>query len=413
MMPGILLLNDTVDHDNWGANACSEWLKRIISDRLPDVTFTSVLSHWTTDRFYIRPWWLGNTIETRRPKLIGRFSDPLAFLPAVADDFDRIADAWNRGEGGPFAEEFLTKLDTCDAVVFNAEGSTYRNNTSAVRCLFALWLTVTRFNKPAFFTNGSVTLTPVFPILNAMVARTFEAITAVSVRECCSYDNVHHWIPNAGIALYPDSVFYSAERAVQLQDADTIQFIHRLKETRYFCFSLSMLTSSIGGYQRAGIKATALYDLIRSLQTVVPTTVLMARDGMDQSIIRNLADATGSMVFGPEHHYASVGLLLENAQFMMSGRYHHLIMAAIAGCPAIPQRTTSHKVDGLCRLMSPLLGKPVDPTWLRPVIGDVTDRAHEIMDRGDELRRDIRRKSVELGKRAAGIGEMIHRGMGL
>ncbi|HPQ41007.1 MAG TPA: polysaccharide pyruvyl transferase family protein, partial [bacterium] len=306
-MTRLLLLNDTIDHDNWGANACSEWLKRIVQDHMPDAVFSSVLSHWTTDRFYIRPWWLGGGVDTRRRKVVGRFCTPLSFLPKVTDDFDRQADSWQAGQGGPFADEFLGKLKISDAVIFNAEGSTYRNNTSAVRCLFALWIAVTRYGKPAFFTNGSVTLTPVFPILNAMVSRTFQSITAVSVREPCSLDNVHHWIPGVDIALYPDSVFYSAEKPVSIQNPETLDFMNSLQKSDYFCFSLSMLTSSIGGYQAAGIDTTALYDLIRSLQRIVPEAVLMARDGMDQAIIRNLARATGSRVFGPEHHHSSVG----------------------------------------------------------------------------------------------------------
>jgi hypothetical protein len=408
-MKKILLLNDTTDHDNWGSVANAEWLKAIIQDTMPGVTINSVLSHWTTDRFYQLPWWLGSGIENRKRKIISHFSKPFSFLPVVADDFERVADEWCAGKGGPFALEYISKLDQSDAVVFNAEGSTYKNNVSAVRCLFAIWLTVTRFKKPAFFTNGSVTLTYVLPVLNAMVQRAFRDITGVSVREPCSLENVQRWVPDVKVAMYPDSVFYSAIRDKTINSSDA--FLSRLENKKYFCFSLSMLNSRITGYKEAGIEKTALYDLIKSLQKLVPNAVLMAKDRMDQSIIKDLAQSTGSLFFGPEHHYTTLVPLFQNAQFMISGRYHHLIMAAISGCPAIPLRTTSHKIDGLCRLLYPLIGEPFDPTWLRPELGKITDIARDAMAAGDDLRCRLRDKSVECGKMAAGVGEMIRKGI--
>lgn len=408
-MNKILLINDASDHDNWGSIANSEWLKVIIQDTLPGFTVTSLLSHWTTDRFYQLPWWLGGAVETRRRKIIGNFSKPFSFLPVVADDFERVADQWCSGQGGPFAQEYLSKLNQSDAVIFNAEGSTYKNNVSAERCLFALWLAETRFQKPAFFVNGSVTLTYALPVLNAMVARTFQNITGVSVREPYSLECVRKWVPDIKIEMFPDSVFYSANHTEKIIGKESLAFLERLKDKEYFCFSLSMLNSRIDGYHSAGIEKTALYDLIKSLQKLVPNTVLMAKDGMDQSIIRELARSTGSHFFGPEHHYSTLIPLYQNAKFMVSGRYHHLIMAAIAGCPAIALRTTSHKVDGLCKLMEPLLGEPFDPTWLRPAIGKITQRAQDAMSAGEELRCRLRDRAVKCGREAAGIGEMIRK----
>jgi len=410
-MTKILFLNDTIDYDNWGAHACTIWLKAIIKNAIPDVSFINVLSHWTTDEFYQYPWWWGGAVKNRRRRIIGRFTKKLLFLPKVADDFEYIADQWLRGEGGPFSQEFLNKLELSDVVVFNAEGATYNNNSSAIRCLFALWLTEKRFRKPAFFTNGSVTLTPVYPVLNAMVQRTFSNITGVSVREPCSLENANTWAPDARVEMFPDSVFYCADQNEIKNHNEPMAFLESLKDKKYFCFSLSMLTSAIDGCRIADIEKTALFNLIISLKKIVPNAVLMAKDGMDQAIIKALARATNSIYFGSEHHYPELVPLYQNAQFMISGRYHHLILATIAGCPAIPLRTTSHKVDGLCRLMQPLLGEPFDPTWLQPVIGKITEKARASIAEGEDLRQSLRDKALELCKLSAGIGEMIRKGM--
>jgi len=410
-MTKILFLNDTIDYDNWGAHACTEWLKTIIKDTIPDVNFINILSHWTTDEFYRLPWWKGGAVENRRRRIIGRFSKHILFLPKIADDFEYVADQWCNGEGGPFAQEFLSKLKQSDAVVFNAEGATYNNNSSAIRCLFALWLTVKRFQKPAFFTNGSVTLTRVYPVLNAMVQRTFSRITSVSVREPCSLENARKWIPGVDVMMFPDSVFYSALQKNLKNNNEPNAFLERLKGKEYFCFSLSMLISTIGGFRTADIDKTALYNLIMSLKKLVPNAVLMAKDRMDQAIIKDLVKATSSIYFGPEHHYSELASLYQNARFMISGRFHHLILATIAGCPAIPFRTTSHKVDGLCRLVQPLLGEPFDPTWVQPVIGEITEKAREAIAEGEDLRQRLRDKALELGSLSAGIGKMIQKGI--
>jgi len=410
-MTNILFLNDTTDYDNWGAHACSEWLKAIIQDTMPDISFTNILSHWTTDEFYRLPWWMGGGVENRRRRIIGRFSEHLLFLPAITDDFEYVADLWCDGKGGPFAHEFLSKLKQSDAVVFNAEGATYNNNSSAIRCLFALWLTVKRFGKPAFFANGSVTLTRCYPVLNAMVQRTFSEITAVSVREPCSLENAREWTHDVDVAMFPDSVFNFALRNKVKQLNEPTTFLESLKGKPYFCFSLSMLIPAIGGIRTAGIERTALYHLIMSLKKLVPNAVLMAKDGMDQRIIKDLAQATDSIYFGPEHHYSELVPLYQNARFMISGRYHHLILAAIAGCPAIPLRTTSHKVDGLCKLMQPLMGEPFDPTWIEPEINGITERAYKLMSEGENLRLRIRQEAQELGRLSAGIGKMIQKGI--
>lgn len=409
-MTKILFLNDTSDYDNWGAHACTEWLKTIIKDAIPDVEFINLLSHWTTDEFYCLPWWMGRTVENRRRRIIGRFSRHVQFLPKIADDFEYVADQWCNDDGGPFAREFLCKLEQSDAVVFNAEGATYNNNSSAIRCLFALWLTVTCFRKPAFFTNGSITLTRVYPVLNAMVQRTFSVITGVSVREPCSLENVRNWVPDVDIRMFPDSVFYYANHCCTSYN-ESIDVTERLKGKEYFCFSLSMLIPAIGGSREVDVKKTALFALIMSLKKLVPHAVLMAKDGMDQVLIKDLAKSTDSIYFGPDYHYSDLLTVYRNARFMMSGRYHHLILATIAGCPAIPFRTTSHKVDGLCRLMQPLLNEPFDPTWIEPVIGQIIEAVRHALSEGEDLRRRLRGKALELGERSAGIGRMIQKGM--
>jgi hypothetical protein len=115
---------------------------------------------------------------------------PPAIYPEVADQFDDLADEWLAGQGGPGAEEFLSRLRGADAVLLNGEGSLYRTNLSAIRELFVAWLCKTRLGIPTVYLNGRVHLTNVMPILPAMVRKTFAELDAVAVRDPFSLRNL-------------------------------------------------------------------------------------------------------------------------------------------------------------------------------------------------------------------------------
>lgn len=411
-MPRLLFLNDTRDHDNWGANAGADALFEIFKEKIPGLTVDSIMSSWTTRRFRKLPGWLGGEIYWARKKYLDRFSLPFEFLPVVADDFENAAEDWLNGKGGPFADELLTKLKNADVIVFNAEGSTYRNNTSSIRCLFALWLAKTHFNIPALFMNGSVTLTPVDPILPAMFRKALSPTLRIAVREPISLRNVEEFAPGISAELVPDSVFHFSSSLVDKADEKFHQFKSRLGNKPYFCFSLSMLLSMVRGYLRHGVTKSSLFALITRLKKIVPQSVILARDGMDQVICQQLADSTGSLLFGPSHSYANLMSLLQNARFLISGRYHHLIISIIAGCPSIALKTTSHKVDGLCELMEGEIGTAIDATEMWNHIDSIVKTGSEYLDTYNQKHRRLQEIASDYRQRSSRLGEIVKDALG-
>ncbi|MFP3939039.1 MAG: polysaccharide pyruvyl transferase family protein [Thermoanaerobaculia bacterium] len=410
-MTRILLLNDTRDHDNWGSRACADGLCRILERTIQGVRIRSIPSAWTTRRYRQAPRLLGGRIYERRRsrwgRLYHRVSRDFPFLPTVADEFEATADDWLEGRGGPGAREYLEALDGVDAVVFNAEGATYRTNDSAIKCLFALWLARTRCSVPAVFLNGTVHLTGVDPVLPAMVRKCFAVLDGIAVREPQSLASLSEHAPGIRAEVVPDTVFqFTPELAAEARPAFR-RWRERLGDRPYFCLSLSMLLSAQRGYQRHGAQGSALAHLIRSLRSVVPEPVLMARDGMDQRIVRELAAATGAHFFGPENTYADLLALLNDASFLVSGRYHHLIFGAVAGCPALPLRTTSHKVDGLCRLVDGVLGEPFDPTDLFSETETMTERARELVAHRERHGKRLVETAAALRDRTGRLGELV------
>jgi polysaccharide pyruvyl transferase WcaK-like protein len=360
-MPKILVLNDTRDHPNWGSQACAQALIDILTDRVPGAEIETYAGEWIFGTYRTRPRWLGGQVYRVRNlgRIERRVTKPFAFAPSVSDEFEILADRWLNGLGGPGANEYVADLRSTDAVVFNAEGSTYRANYAARLGLFMLWFARTRFNVPAFFLNGTVALTDVDPVLPGMVRKTFEVLDGITVRESASARNLAHYVPNASFELVPDSVFSFTPDLTRGASSAAQELKEQLAGQPYLVLSRSMLPMDL---QRS-LERSSVVHLVQELRKLVPHVVLAGKDKGDQ-VLKKVAALTDSHFFGAERSYADVAALLETAAFLVSGRYHTIILASIVGCPSVPLTTTSPKIDGLCEIMEGVLGEPFDATDL-------------------------------------------------
>src|SRR5438552_3854084 len=170
MMPRILLLNENPAAPNWGAQAMSYAMKRILQDAMPDVALVPISHSWLVKEFRRWRFWphrlfeAGAAVPAFTYALSRRLSSATEFFPQIVDDFERIATRWCRGEGGPLAAEFLTAVGNSDVIVHNGEHQIYRNSREGCRALFLLWLARTRLHKPSCEVNHTAHLTSVIPI---------------------------------------------------------------------------------------------------------------------------------------------------------------------------------------------------------------------------------------------------------
>jgi hypothetical protein len=172
--PTIVFLNDCKDQDNFGAHALVDGFMRILSDSVPNAVIRPIPSHWLLD--------LSHGLGAFVDQGAGMRQLPARY-PAIADEFDQVADKWLEGSGGPGANELLRRFEGADLIILNGEGSVYRTNLSAIRELFLAWLCKSRLGIPTVFVNATVHLTDVMPILPAMVRKTFPLLDAVWVSE--------------------------------------------------------------------------------------------------------------------------------------------------------------------------------------------------------------------------------------
>lgn len=405
-MPTVLLINDTSDHGNWGSQSNIEALRRILQEQIPGVSLPSLPSRSVGRIYTWDPFVSGVRAFNRTSYLADKLSSRYMLLPSVVDEYEYVADEWLAGRGGAGAADFLARLKGVDALIFNAEGSTYRNNHSSLKCLFMLWLGKTRFGLPSYFMNGSVTLTEVDPVLPAMVKKVFTALDGVAVREPNSLRMVQQYAPQAKVELVPDTVFLFDESDCSTESAGLAALRRRLGGQPYFCFSLSMLPMDFKRTRRA----SALYNVIMRLKQVAPQAVLMAKDEEDQ-YLGDVARETGSHFFGKNQSFREVMAVLRDARFLFSGRYHHLIMAADVGCPGIPMISTSPKIKGLSELLREVMIAPFDPTDLRPHLATLENEARRLVAGGAELRAQVKAVATGMRSRVPRLGHLVREGI--
>ena len=399
MATKILTLNDGSRCQNWGLQACTEGLLHIIARENIDADFMQFDHAYMHRRYSFEPRVFGGKkLFAYNSRVAKRYFPVFHVLPRVADEFEYTADLWLQGKGGRGANEFLEKARGADAVVFNAEGSTYRdNNICALKGLFMLWFAKTRLGKRSLFLNGSVTLTRVDATLPAMVKKVFSAIDMAAVREPDSYQNILAYYPEleGKIHMVPDSTY-----ALEL-DQRTLGDCKFLDQD-FFGLSLSMLPVDF----RRTRDTSSLVHMIQELKKIVPNAVLLGKDKEDQ-ILKDVARLTGSFFVGPSYEYQSVSHILKRAKFIFSGRYHNAIFATKVGCPVIPMHTSSQKIYGLASLFNRIMPKPIDPTDLWNEEKLVLHHAREILEEGDSLRTAYKERAAELGEEALRLSGSI------
>ena len=403
-MPRILLLNDNGDQDNWGAQATPYAIKRMLRDHIPGVEIQSIAYGAMTRRFF-RPrframgeryYLISSADRFRVPKFM--LSRAVEFFPPIVDDFDYFADLWERGRGGPLADEFISAARRADIVLFNAENSIYRNAITGVRGLFMTWYARKRLGKRAGVINQTARVSDMDrPIMRGMVKMAYPELNLVTAREVWSYrDLMAAGVENA--EHVPDVVFYLREdewnlqrerfgnwkRAVGLADGEP-----------YYCLSASSLPM---GHRRPG-HGSPVAELVRKINTREPRAVIMARDS-GCLFLEDVAKETDSIFFGPEHSFHELWPLFEGARFLVTGHLHYVIMASQVGCPCVPMSTNNHKIQGVLDD----LGLPThtfDATALRYEVDEVVEAVDDVIDRHDRLSEALVAASERLGAQAA------------
>jgi polysaccharide pyruvyl transferase WcaK-like protein len=390
--PTVVLLNDCRDQVNFGARALVDGLMAILSESAPNATILPIPSHWLIDWSHGSSGLVNDGDGLRQPQ---------ARFPTVADQFEAIADEWMQGRGGRGAHQFLNRFEAADLVVLNGEGSIYRTNLSAIRELFLAWLARERLGISTVYVNGGLHLSDVMPVLPAMVRKTFRTLDAIAIRDPWSLRNLQEYVPGVDAQLVPDSAFVIT--ASEARDTGVVRRIReQVGDAPYFCFDPGTMPMD-----HRSPDSSTLHAMISILKRVTPRAVFVSSSPADR-YIEPVAAQTGALFVDSVADYREYMTLVADAQFIVSGRYHNAILAAIMGCPSITFASTSHKVHGACELLENLVGMPYDGTDLRPRLDEIEHQARAYVENRDDLRERLQAVCGRRRSEAFQLGELVN-----
>ncbi len=371
----LLILNDGRGYQNWGIQALFDGLMMLFKNCVIDTVSIDKLFK----KYSIEPYFFKKRLFNENSRIQKKLFSEFLRVAKVADELDYYCNEWIEGRGGKGSFEILGKIKECDIVIFNGEGSTYRNNVVALRCLFILYLAKVYFKKKSFFLNGSITLSMIDATLPGIIDKIFPLIDGVFLREPISKESVEQYTKFKKSVVVPDSVFALPQKKFNS------------KKTAGFAFSLSMLPM-----QRYPIDDNnPIIKLLSLLKLKFGKGILLAKDIEDQ-YLDILSKKMDLAFFGPDKNYSDVEETLSKVDILVSGRYHHLIFALRAGCPIVPLRSSSHKIDGLTKLFEGLVPKVIDPSNLRASKTEIEENIDFCIRKN--IRNDIYQKSKLLGK---------------
>ena len=359
----VFLINDGRSTSNWGLQASTQALLDLFIEKSFDLV---TLTHSELHRKYIFDLKISEKkVFNDNSRILSKLSPFNLRIPETADQYSLFTDLWTQGHGGALASRIIKNIQEADIIIFNAEGSTYRKNFGALAGLFILYYASNVYNKKTLFANGSFTISKVDNVLTGIARKLYMSGVQFFVREPISA----RCLGSVGLTsrVVPDSVFYYAEEETT-----------HLKKNNTFAVSKSMLPMC----NFSDINNDPFFQLVsRISQETSLSPVFYARDPEDQMIKQYISCIPNSSLgVLKSQEFKDVQHSIGRSQFLLSGRYHHLIFAINSRTNICPLSSSSHKNEGLMELLnSPLTSSCFDPTDLTSQVDQIVNYCTNII----------------------------------
>lgn len=354
----ITILNYSDNTRNFGLNSCSINLLNIFKYKHSTDIVYSYEIH--SERF------LDTNVENGKKIRLSSLAKSLNLtkqlpynlrIPKKADDYNDFVEIWNNGKGGIRSKKIIKKLKNTEVLLFNAEGSCYRNNFGSLSGLFLLYYFKSLFpERKAFFVNGSITISSIDDYYTGIFKRLNECGVKFFVREPLSGRQLHSI--NIDNQTIPDTAFINTSKKN-----------YEAKENNIIAVSNSMLSVNKELYVQL------LEDICLKYKAKVISIAIDPHDVYLNEINSPFFSALDI------NNFNEAEKIIARSCLMISGRYHHLIFAIKQSIPIIPLNTTSHKIKGLLELIN-YSGKVYDPTNLKMEKPGLVEEVGSLLNKG-------------------------------
>ncbi len=409
-LTNILIINDFKDLQNWGAKATSYALDCMLKKYNRNMEVYSLPNNYFGVSKHER-FGSAKRILNIPNKLIRKTKSDMDIYPSVADDFDYYKQKWISYKAGDPGEQFIALTNKADIVIFNGENTIYPYSKDGLKGLFLLYVAKYGLKKHACVINQtSVVSPPIRPDLRGVVQMMYPELDLVTTREPFSQLDLEK-IGITNSIMIPDPVFTINSNFEAEDIFEDWSVNNGLLGEKYFCISFGSMPNRI--LESVLMRNSPLVDLIEKLKRYVPIPVIVESKPSNMKYIKVLARATGAKIFSPNHSFFELWPLFRNAQYLISGRYHHVIISAKVGCPVIPLATTTHKMEGLLSLLEWNFTKPYNPGYLKPFIHEINRKSEQIINNREYYSLAIKQLTPKLSNWAEKLPFSIFNGVTL
>jgi polysaccharide pyruvyl transferase WcaK-like protein len=307
--------------------------------------------------------------------------------------------------------ELYESAAKADVIIIHGEGDLVLSTPPSRPALFLLGMAELGLDlkKKVVFVNSIIsdpTATGRNQETLGYVRSIFSRCDAVFVRDLESLQYVRSHVPDARVAMIPDSLFswYSVIDSNASAVPANGDFVLPFPENKdnlgkldfskpYICLGGSDLASRDS--EKSAEHFLHLLERIRELGH--PVYLVEACRG--DSFMQTVATISGAGLVPVYTSTLMAGAILANARLFVSGRYHPSIFAAMGGTPCVFLRSTGHKMRSLQEMLEYESSREF-PVYLQSEeIDSLLRIAEEYLEQGETLRRSIKataaRRSLE------------------
>jgi polysaccharide pyruvyl transferase WcaK-like protein len=243
-----------------------------------------------------------------------------------------------------------------DLLLVNGEGTIHHNSIGALT-LTGICAAAKRMRKKVALVNCSI-----FSLDEILLDALRESVDYFSLREPMTFR------------------YLQANNIAATQSADCLFLADRLSErpdtprpvlsakTPYVVYTPGVLSA----FDR--INESAVADDIKTIRNMGREVVYYVVEAEDEKFASVAARAGASILPLGAIRWEQVLQLLAGAEWVVSGRYHINIFAAMAGTPFVPMETNTQKMQGLLELLACPNSHPVRKWSQTGVVDDVASR---------------------------------------
>ncbi len=402
--PKVFFINDSSANTNWGSQATSVVLKKLIKDAKAEIVASLPLAelnhaNWNTStrkaNFYTKSLAVlpSNFLRKAAKALLNRL---VIKLPDICPkDWSEFEEKAQQVMQGKILSHVKEALESCDLVIINGEGGILENQRESRMMFFLAYLAKKYFNKPVALVNHTASLEQA--VLKEIAQHVYPLIDDSVFRDLLSF-KTHANLGNSSLA---------ADVTFTLEPAGREDWLKLASRPFYFdiaghsCnyFDVSKPFICLGGssvfsarHKQNSSPKQALEQLALALTKVAPV-VLVASAKADEEILLSISKKL-SLAFVSSQSPFMLGLdLLANSSLYVGGRWHGAIFALLGGTPTVTFAAETFKLDALMQSFE--LAKPFDALSLEHHVADIAALAEQYLEQ-DGLRLKLKNKASKL-----------------